>query len=152
MGSEGELISVVRTRLISCQKLLGGSLDTYVREVTFVELATEGPPRLVQHSVNLTLRHCLRVKERIAYHPAPQLPDLSTRFEQSAFIEAQGKFAAGEIAAYIGRKIEQHSWERCALFDGDISRLKAVDRFDSNAQIGKEGFLWTLKRMWGESE
>lgn len=121
------------------QQLLGGSLDTYVREVTFVELATEGPPRLVQHSVNLTLRHCLRVKERIAYHPSPQLPDLSTRFEQSALIEAQGKFAAGEIAAYFGKKIEQHSWERCARSIVSQMQLKAAAGSTRMLRLVKRG-------------
>jgi len=123
-------------------KLMSGQEETYVREITFVRLPSPlndengKPPAVLQASQNLSLNHIVKCDERISYIPSDSLTMAPTTFNQSAVFKAQGKLKPGEVAAYLGKKVEKNSW----------------DRFDQNAHIGQLGFMHVLERMWGGSE
>ncbi|KAL5636011.1 hypothetical protein ACGC1H_004727 [Rhizoctonia solani] len=117
---------VIRTeRVLGCKqaaprwivKLLGGSDDAFVREISFVDPVTA---RTTVTSVNLSLSQYVTVLENIVYEPV-RGPDgrMRTQFTQTA--EIQARMA---IWRSVGERLEKFS----------------VDRFGQNAQLGREGF------------
>ncbi|CAE6515321.1 unnamed protein product [Rhizoctonia solani] len=124
---------VIRTeRILGCKqaaprwivKLLGGSDDAFVREISFVDPATA---RTTVTSVNLSLSQYVTVLENIVYEPA-RGPDgrAHTQFSQTA--EIQARMA---IWRSVGERLEKFS----------------VDRFGQNAQLGREGFEGVLRML-----
>jgi len=120
---------VIRTeRVLGCKqktprwivKLFGGSEDAFVREISFVDPATQ---TATITSVNLSLSQFATCYERIRYSPA--LGD-RTSFLQTA--EIQARMALWRTAA-----------------DGLEKWL--VQRFEQNAQLGKIGFTDVLRRL-----
>lgn len=113
-------------------QICGGSLDNYVREVTFItppvpssssssETSSPGPtttsfPAVLQASTNLSIRNVVTCDERISYTADVEAPKAASIFSQKAFIRAQGKFHEGEVMSWLGHKIEKSSWERCVFF------------------------------------
>lgn len=93
-------------------QLIGGSLDNYVREVSFVMLPRNSPPAVLQASTNLSIRQLVTCDERISYTPDAEHPEAASIFAQHAYIRAQGKFKEGEVMSWLGKKVEQSSWER----------------------------------------
>lgn len=77
-------------------------------------------PAILQASTNLSIRNIVTCDERISYTAAvdggadQQGSESSSGsvFAQKAFIRAQGKFHEGEVMSWLGKKIEQSSWER----------------------------------------
>ena len=104
-------------------KILGGSDDAFVREVSFVD------PRTCETtvtSVNLSLSQYITVLEKITYSPLPSNPLEKTMFKQTAEIQARmGTWKA------ISDRLE--SW--------------SVDRFQSNAALGRQGFEHVLRSL-----
>ncbi|KAG8739864.1 hypothetical protein FRC12_016178, partial [Ceratobasidium sp. 428] len=102
-------------------KLLGGSDDAFVREISFVDPATA---RTTVTSVNLSLSQYVTVLENIVYEPVRDLDGKpQTRFSQTA--EIQARMA---IWRSVGERLEKFS----------------IDRFGQNAQLGREGFEGVL--------
>ncbi|KAG9104596.1 hypothetical protein FRC06_001063 [Ceratobasidium sp. 370] len=124
---------VIRTeRILGCKqsaprwivKLLGGSEDAFVREISFVDPATA---RTTVTSVNLSLSQYVTVLENIVYEPVRGLDGKpQTRFSQTA--EIQARMA---IWRSVGERLEKFS----------------VDRFGQNAQLGREGFEGVLRML-----
>jgi hypothetical protein len=124
---------VIRTeRVIGCKqkaprwvvKVLGGSDDAYVREVSFVDPRTQ---ETTVTSINLSLSQYMRVLERITYSPCPQQPTQRTLFSQTAEIQARVPFWAK-----LGESLEKFS----------------VERFGQNAESGRIGFDYVLRTLW----
>ncbi|CAE6463760.1 unnamed protein product [Rhizoctonia solani] len=124
---------VIRTeRILGCKqaaprwivKLLGGSDDAFVREISFVDPVTA---RTNVTSVNLSLSQYVTVLENIVYEPT-RGPDgrVQTQFTQTA--EIQARMA---IWRSVGERLEKFS----------------VDRFGQNAQLGREGFEGVLRML-----
>ena len=120
-GSSSSSLAVAQTNAeeyVDLIQLLGGQLDTFVREITFLSLppsdveTVSTPPVMLQASVNLSLANVVTCRERISYAPNKRSPDGYTTFNQSAVFVAQGRLKEGEVAAYLGRKVEANSWER----------------------------------------
>lgn len=126
---------IIRTeRVLGCKqaaprwvvKFLGGSEDAFVREVSFVDPRTS---RTTITSVNLSLSQYMTVLEKITYEPSSTNPT-QTIFKQTAEIQARmGKWKS------LGDRLE--SW--------------SVERFSSNAALGRQGFEHVL-RMLGEQQ
>ncbi|KAG8822549.1 hypothetical protein FRB91_007984 [Serendipita sp. 411] len=123
---------IVRTeRVIGCKqkapgwvvKLLGGTSDAYVREVSHLNPHTG---ETLVTSVNLSLCQYLTVLERISYRPCPMSPTQRTLFTQTAEIQAR-------IAGW--RPLQ----ERFELW--------SLDMFNKNAQKGREGFEHVLRSL-----
>ncbi|KII93684.1 hypothetical protein PLICRDRAFT_99912 [Plicaturopsis crispa FD-325 SS-3] len=125
---------IIRTeRVLGCKqktptwivKLFGGSEDAFVREISFVDPATQNATIT---SVNLSLSQFATCFERIRY--APSSPE-STSFIQTAEVQA-----------------------RMALWRSAADRLEGwlVQRFEQNAQLGKVGFSDVLRRMGDSKE
>ncbi|WWC93152.1 uncharacterized protein L201_008119 [Kwoniella dendrophila CBS 6074] len=91
----------------------------YVREVVFVDPENV---KATSMSVNLSLAQYVSCLELINYLPSTLNPGTTTQFNQRALLIS--KFPT----RYVARKIEQAS----------------LDRFKSNAGIGKKGFEWVL--------
>ncbi|PWN89998.1 MSF1-domain-containing protein [Acaromyces ingoldii] len=106
-------------------KLLGGTEDTYVREVTMIDSANE---RFEMTSTNLSLSAYLLVKEYITYLPAS--PTTSV-FNQTALITCSAGSGGGFIAK-AAQKIEDWSHKR----------------FGDNAEKGKMGLEHVCKQLW----
>ncbi|KAF8758323.1 adrenoleukodystrophy protein [Rhizoctonia solani] len=124
---------VIRTeRILGCKqaaprwivKLLGGSDDAFVREISFVDPVTA---RTTVTSVNLSLSQYVTVLEKIVYEPT-RGPDgrMQTLFSQTA--EIQARMAIWRSA---GERLEKFS----------------ADRFGQNAQLGREGFEGVLRML-----
>ncbi|KAI0803124.1 MSF1-domain-containing protein [Irpex lacteus] len=121
---------VIRTeRILGCKqkapiwvvKLFGGTEDAFVREVSFVDPATQ---ITTITSVNLTLSDFATCYESIRYEPAP---GNRTTFTQTAEIQA-----------------------RMALWRSVADKLEGwlVQRFEQNAHLGKIGFSDVLRNLW----
>jgi len=125
---------IIRTeRVLGCKqkapgwivKLFGGSEDAFVREITFVDPATQNATIT---SVNLSLSQFATCFERIQYTP---LSGTSTQFTQTAEIQA-----------------------RMTLWRTASDRLEwwLVQRFEQNAHLGKLGFTDVLRTLWEERQ
>lgn len=123
---------IIRTeRVLGCKqkapmwivKLFGGSEDAFVREISFVDPATQN---VTITSVNLSLSQFATCYEQIHYTPASAT---QTSFLQTA--EIQARMALWRSAA-----------------DGLEKWL--VQRFEQNAQLGKSGFTDVLRNLWEE--
>ncbi|KAH9912241.1 MSF1-domain-containing protein [Epithele typhae] len=121
---------IIRTeRIMGCKqktptwivKFFGGSEDAFVREVSFIDPATQ---TATITSVNLSLSQFATCNESIRYQPAP---GNKTAFVQTAEIQA-----------------------RMALWRSAADRLEnwLVQRFEQNAQLGKAGFSDVLRQLW----
>ena len=131
---------VLRTeRLITCQqtaplwvlKLLGGSTESHVHEVSYVD-----PRRRIvtMKATNLTWNNILSVRETVVYKPEMQQGRETgrTRFQQEA-----------KITALCG------GWQKIKTKIEEAS----VERFSENARKGREGFEAVLemsRRAFGE--
>jgi len=127
---------IIRTeRVIGCKqkaprwvvKILGGSSDAFVREVSHLNLHT-GETHLT--SENLSLCQYLTVLERVHYTPCPITPSNPkprTKFTQTAEIQAK-------IGAWKPVQEKLESW--------------SLDMFGKNAQKGREGFEHVLRTLW----
>lgn len=125
---------IVRTeRILGCKqksptwivKLFGGSEDAFVREISFIDPATQ---RATITSENLSLSQFATCYEQIHYTPASQH---RTTFTQTA--EIQARMALWRSAA-----------------DG-LERWLA-QRFEQNAQLGKLAFTDVLRKLWEERQ
>ncbi|KAI0080023.1 MSF1-domain-containing protein [Panus rudis PR-1116 ss-1] len=125
---------VIRTeRILGCKqkaptwivKFFGGSEDAFVREVSFINPATQ---EATITSVNLSLSQFATCYETIRYVPAA---NGRTTFAQTAEIQA-----------------------RMAIWRSAADKLEnfLVQRFEQNAQLGKVGFTDVLRRMWEAKE
>ncbi|TCD70633.1 hypothetical protein EIP91_002352 [Steccherinum ochraceum] len=121
---------IIRTeRVLGCKqkapiwivKLFGGSEDAFVREISFINPATQDATIT---SVNLSLSQFATCYENIRYTPSP---NGKTSFVQTAEIQA-----------------------RVALWRSAADKLEhwLVQRFEQNAQLGKMGFTDVLRSMW----
>ena len=108
--------------LTSLLQLFGGSEDAFVREISFVDPATQ---TATITSVNLSLSQFATCYENIRYSPGPD--GRTTAFSQTAEIQA-----------------------RMALWRSVADKLEnwLVQRFEQNAQLGKAGFSDVLKNLW----
>jgi hypothetical protein len=107
-------------------QLFGGSEDAFVREISFIDSATQSATIT---SVNLSLSQFATCYERIRYSPAAS-------GEKTAFLQT------AEIQA------------RMALWRSAADRLEhwLVQRFEQNAQLGKVGFTDVLQSMWNDAK
>ncbi|KAF1928760.1 MSF1-domain-containing protein [Didymella exigua CBS 183.55] len=122
---------ILRTeRLITCQQsapkwvtaILGGVDTSMVYETSYVDPVAK---RLTMCSMNITWADLLQVRETCVYTPNPATPTNKTSFTQRA-----------EITAFCG------GWQK---IKNSIEQF-TVDRFQQNAQAGKEGFEMVLER------
>ncbi|KAF8528036.1 MSF1-domain-containing protein [Hysterangium stoloniferum] len=124
---------VVRTeRILGCKqkapvwivKLLGGSEDAFVREVTFVDPVSQ---RTSIVSTNMSMSQYVTCLERIHYTPDASRPLEKTRFSQTAEIQT-----------------------RMPIFTSLANRLErwSCERFGDNARLGRMGFEFVLRNMW----
>jgi hypothetical protein len=123
---------IIRTeRVLGCKqkaplwivKLLGGSENAFVREISFVDPATQD---MTITSVNLSLSQFATCNEQIRYTP------VSAR--QTAFTQT------AEIQARVGL------WRSAT----DSLEKWLVQRFEQNAHLGKLGFTDVLRNLWEE--
>jgi len=123
---------IIRTeRVLGCKqkaplwivKLLGGSEDAFVREISFVDPATQS---VTITSVNLSLSQFATCYEQIRYTP---VSPHQTAFSQTA-----------EIQARVGL------WRSAT----DSLEKWLVQRFEQNANLGKLGFTDVLRNLWEE--
>jgi len=127
-------------------KLIGSDSHTFVREVTFIVPHIphlDQHPAVLQASINLSLAKVLTCHERISYLPNSEvltsafdsiaLTSPSTTFHQLATFIAKGKLAKGQAWEAVGKRVEKVS----------------VDRFDSNASVGRQGFEFVLNQLYG---
>ncbi|KAH7915132.1 MSF1-domain-containing protein [Hygrophoropsis aurantiaca] len=121
---------IIRTeRVLGCKqktptwivKLFGGSEDAFVREISFVDPASQVATIT---SVNLSLSQFATCFERIQYTP--------TSSGQTAFLQT------AEIQARMAM------WRSMA----DKMETWLVQRFEQNANLGKAGFTDVLRTMW----
>ncbi|KAI0359060.1 MSF1-domain-containing protein [Trametes cingulata] len=121
---------IIRTeRILGCKqkapgwivKLFGGSEDAFVREVSFIDPATQ---TATITSVNLSLSQFATCYESIRYTPSP---DGRTTFAQTAEIQAR-------VALWRSAADKLENW--------------LVQRFEQNAQLGKLGFSDVLRQLW----
>ena len=107
-------------------QLFGGSEDAFVREISFIDPATQNATIT---SVNLSLSQFATCYERIRYSPVAS--GKQTAFLQTAEIQA-----------------------RMALWRSAADRLEhwLVQRFEQNAQLGKVGFTDVLQSMWNDAK
>lgn len=104
-------------------QLFGGSEDAFVREISFVDPATQN---VTITSVNLSLSQFATCFEQIRYSP---VSPYQTEFVQTAEIQA-----------------------RMAIWRSAANSLEKwlVQRFEQNAQLGKVGFTEILRNLWEE--
>jgi len=105
------------------KQLFGGSEDAFVREISFVDPATQ---TMTISSVNLSLAQFAVCNESIRYSPKA---DGRTSFTQVAEIES-----------------------RMTVWHSVADRLEGwlATRFEQNADKGKLGFSDVLRRLWEE--
>jgi len=124
---------IVRTeRILGCKqkaprwilKLMGGSEDAFVREVTFVDPITQQTSIV---STNMSMSQYLTCLERISYTPSPTAPLEKTLFSQTAEIQTRMP-----LLKSLANKLEQWSCER----------------FGDNARLGRIGFESVLRNLW----
>ena len=124
MDCEGMWISVhaLDTCIHLLEQLFGGSEDAFVREISFINPATQ---EATITSVNLSLSQFATCYENIRY--APSANGRHTSFHQTAEIQA-----------------------RMALWRSAADKLEnwLVQRFEQNAHLGKVGFTDVLKNLW----
>ncbi|KAK7694294.1 hypothetical protein QCA50_001476 [Cerrena zonata] len=122
---------IIRTeRILGCTqkapgwivKFFGGSDDAFVREISFINPATQ---EATITSVNLSLSQFATCYESIRYSPTTD--GRHTTFHQTAEVQA-----------------------RMALWRSVADKLEnwLVQRFEQNAQLGKVGFTDVLKNLW----
>ncbi|TFK76773.1 MSF1-domain-containing protein [Pluteus cervinus] len=125
---------IIRTeRILGCKqkapiwivKLFGGSEDAFVREISFIDPATQNATIT---SVNLSLSQFATCFEEIRYLP---VSGDRTSFTQTAEIQAR-----------------MTCWRSAA--DGLEKWL--VKRFEQNAHLGKMAFTDVLRTMWEERQ
>lgn len=104
--------------------MLGGSEHAFVREISFVDPATQ---RTTITSVNLSLSQYVSVLESISYTPSPSSPHSKTKFDQSVAIQAR----MGSVWKSVGSQLEKWS----------------AQRFGDNAAAGRLGFESVLVNM-----
>ncbi|EIM83405.1 MSF1-domain-containing protein [Stereum hirsutum FP-91666 SS1] len=125
---------IIRTeRIVGCTqraplwivKLFGGSEDAFVREISFVDPATQTTSI---STVNLSLSQFATCHETIRYSPTR---DGRTDFTQTAEIEA-----------------------RMAMWRAAADKLEGwlAQRFEQNAHLGKVGFTDVLRRLWEDAQ
>jgi len=104
-------------------QLFGGSEDAFIREISFVDPATQN---VTITSVNLSLSQFATCYEQIRYTP---VSPRRTAFTQTAEIQA-----------------------RVGLWRSATDRLEQwlVQRFEQNAHLGKLGFTDVLRNLWEE--
>ncbi|KAN0064231.1 hypothetical protein ACQY0O_003398 [Thecaphora frezii] len=107
-------------------KLLGGTSETYVREVLMLDPITHS---FEMTSTNLSLSQYLLVKEYITYLPTTTSQEPATRFDQVATIECRGLQG---VLASAAHKVEDWSYKR----------------FKDNAANGRLGLLEVLNRLY----
>ena len=113
---------IARTAVANiASQLFGGSKDAFVREVSFVDRATQ---TATITSVNLSLSQFATCYESIRYSPAP---GGKTTFAQTAEIQAR-------VALWRSAADKLENW--------------LVQRFEQNAQLGKIGFSDVLRQLW----
>ncbi|KAH7927380.1 MSF1-domain-containing protein [Leucogyrophana mollusca] len=121
---------IIRTeRVLGCKqktpiwivKLFGGSEDAFVREISFVDPASQVATIT---SVNLSLSQFATCFERIQYTPTSSG---HTAFLQTAEIQAR-------MAMWRSMADKFETW--------------LVQRFEQNANLGKAGFTDVLRTMW----
>ncbi|KAG5219985.1 Adrenoleukodystrophy protein [Salix suchowensis] len=112
---------IVRTERVLA--LFGGSEDAFVREISFIDPATQ---RATITSVNLSLSQFATCLEQVQYFPSSPH---RTAFSQTA--EVQARLALWRMAA-----------------DGLEKWL--VQRFEQNAQLGKVALSDVLRTLWEE--
>lgn len=131
---------ILRTeRLITCRQaapkwvgaLLGGETASHVYEVSYVDPKSK---KVTMCSTNLTWSNTLSVRETVVYQPLESAPESRTQFRQGA-----------QITALCG------GWQKLR------NRIEefTVERFDQNAQRGREGFEAVLemsRRVFGEQK
>jgi len=122
---------ILRTeRLITCQQstpkwintILGGQDTSHVYETSYVDPKAR---TVTLCSMNLTWSDLLNVRETCVYQPSSSDPHAKTVFSQRA-----------EITALCG------GWQK---IKNSIEQF-TVDRFQQNAQRGREGFEMVLSR------
>lgn len=106
-------------------QLFGGSEDAFVREISFVDPATQTTSI---STVNLSLSQFATCHETIRYSPTR---DGRTDFTQTAEIEA-----------------------RMAMWRAAADKLEGwlAQRFEQNAHLGKVGFTDVLRRLWEDAQ
>lgn len=117
-------------RLITCQQsapkwvtaVLGGVDTSMVYETSYVDPVAK---KLTMCSMNITWADLLQVRETCVYTPHSASASNKTTFSQRA-----------EITAFCG------GWQK---IKNSIEQF-TVDRFQQNAQAGKEGFEMVLER------
>lgn len=122
-------------RLITCRqaaprwivKLVGGTEDSYVREVSEVNLKEQ---TLTLLSTNLTFSNIMSVQETVQYVPDPRNPMLRTLFKQDAKITAYGA-----LSRFANNAMENFT----------------IDRFRQNALRGRAGFESVLDNFFNQS-
>jgi len=121
---------IIRTeRIIGCKqkapmwivKLFGGSEDAFVREISFIDPATQTASVT---SVNLSLSQFATCLERIQYTPSQ---GGRTTFAQSAEIQTR-----------------MNMWRTAA----DKLENFLAERFKQNAHLGRAAFTDVLSTMW----
>ncbi|THH02516.1 hypothetical protein EW026_g336 [Hermanssonia centrifuga] len=121
---------IIRTeRVLGCKqkapgwivKVFGGSDDAFVREISFIDPATQ---TATITSVNLSLSQVATCYENILYRPAP---NGHTTFIQTAEIQTR-------ITIWRSMADKLENW--------------LVQRFEQNAQLGKAGFSDVLRNLW----
>ncbi|KAG8937248.1 hypothetical protein FRC03_010102 [Tulasnella sp. 419] len=124
---------IIRTeRILGCKqsapkwvvRMLGGSDDAFVREVSFVDPVTS---RTTITSENLSLSQYVTVLEQITYERDPTSPQSRTQFRQTA--EIQSRMGLWKS---VGEQLEKYS----------------AERFSTNAKLGREGFEHVLRALW----
>jgi hypothetical protein len=124
---------IIRTeRVLGCKqaaprwvvKLLGGSEDAFVREISFVDPSTQ---TTTVTSVNLSLSQYVTILECISYEPSPSDPNTRTVFRQTAEIQARMS-----VWKSVGNQLEKF----CS------------QRFGDNAKLGRDGLEHTLRLLW----
>ena len=118
-------------RLITCRqgaprwivKLVGSTEDSYVREVSEVNLKEK---TLTLLSTNLTFSNIMSVQETVRYQPDPAAPTRRTLFTQDAKITAYGA-----LSRWANNMMEDFT----------------IDRFRQNAQRGRAGFESVLDKF-----
>lgn len=104
-------------------QLLGGSEDAFVREISFVDPATQD---VTITSVNLSLSQFATCNEQIRYTP---VSSRRTAFTQTAKIQAR-------VGLWRSATDSLEKW--------------LVQRFEQNAHLGKVGFTDVLRNLWEE--
>jgi len=104
-------------------QLFGGSEDAFVREISFVDPATQN---VTITSINLSLSQFATCNEQIRYSPVSAY---RTEFAQTAEIQAR-------MAVWRSAANSLENW--------------LVHRFEQNAQLGKTGFTEILRNLWEE--